>query len=758
MSLAPTTKRKNITLLVREIDSAGSAVFNPELETVIYSIVDRSSADTLTNKDLTDASNRIVATGIRSDTGGNIAIIGGAPTAGQVLTATGPTAAQWQVVSGGGGGGTIGTPAVATPTVAPTAGQILTATSTATSTWQTYVPPSAAQIGTPAVTTPAAAPAAGNVLTASSVSTSTWQPPAPARQIGAGPAIVNTPQTFAPTNGLLLTSIGGGSTEWLSPAPASAIATSGAPVVLPSTSPAAGQILTATSSTAATWQTPPTATSFVATAGPSSLQAGIPVSMRDDGTIVAGVSFGETFSHQTGSQFMLLSDTFAVKIESFNGNLSYQAYTVSGTNLTSVFTTGFGTPHRADNIKLVRISANECAIVYVERLTGNLIAYYILYTGTSTNIGQITLTTFSLAAITPDMFDASMNTSGQLVVVYRDPAGNNFLTGTVATMGTSPVKGPNVVIANNFAISSTRLYPVIVAPLSAGRMAVMYLTDNPSYQTYCIPFTCTLTGVNATITPGVVFTFFTTNLFSSPTCQACAISQVSADVVLVAGRVRNSSNVPSCGFGVIQFTTSATAAASQSVLSINEYLPIAVGSNASINPTATSIVQINPTRSVVTFAVGDQQGLLVSYIANFISANTISPMLTSDSYTTYTNSSRSVSQSYSATSTAIWGNYSSAEYGYVKPYLFGGTAATVDKLLSSGLNIVGVTTTSAAAGGSISVATSGVVNMSIFGPLLPGRIYYANSGSLLLVKRASSTGSIVIGKAITSSLMRLMIE
>jgi hypothetical protein len=87
---------KNIVLSIPEIGARSVASFNPQLETVQYEPLGRETPAYLKNKDLTDASNSVAATLLRSDTGGNVAIIGGAPATGQVLTAAGTATASWQ--------------------------------------------------------------------------------------------------------------------------------------------------------------------------------------------------------------------------------------------------------------------------------------------------------------------------------------------------------------------------------------------------------------------------------------------------------------------------------------------------------------------------------------------------------------------------------------------------------------------------------------------------------------------------------------
>jgi hypothetical protein len=76
-----------------------TATYDPAA--ISQQVVGTTAAQTLTNKTLTGASNNITARSLRSATTTIDVSAAAAPSSGQVLTATGGTAATWQTVSGG---------------------------------------------------------------------------------------------------------------------------------------------------------------------------------------------------------------------------------------------------------------------------------------------------------------------------------------------------------------------------------------------------------------------------------------------------------------------------------------------------------------------------------------------------------------------------------------------------------------------------------------------------------------------------------
>lgn len=105
-----------------------------------------------------------------------------APSAGQVLTATSTTAAQWSTPSTTANGLASATTTVAvSAATAPTTGQVLTATDSTHATWQTATGGAASDIATTGASvnvSAAAPPATGKVLTATDATHATWQTPA----------------------------------------------------------------------------------------------------------------------------------------------------------------------------------------------------------------------------------------------------------------------------------------------------------------------------------------------------------------------------------------------------------------------------------------------------------------------------------------------------------------------------------------------------------------------------------------------------
>lgn len=84
--------RSNVRLYLEDINATCFAFEDAKLPTVAYSVVGSKTACALYNKDLTDSSNKIIATSI----GNPKVTITGTPVAGQVLTAQSGSAATWR--------------------------------------------------------------------------------------------------------------------------------------------------------------------------------------------------------------------------------------------------------------------------------------------------------------------------------------------------------------------------------------------------------------------------------------------------------------------------------------------------------------------------------------------------------------------------------------------------------------------------------------------------------------------------------------
>lgn len=97
-------------------------------------IVSGSGDQDILNKDLTDPSNMITADALRAADDTSINIKSGPPSIGQILMATGSTAATWQANSAT-GIATTGAPVITSGAAPPSAGQVLTAIDAVTANW-----------------------------------------------------------------------------------------------------------------------------------------------------------------------------------------------------------------------------------------------------------------------------------------------------------------------------------------------------------------------------------------------------------------------------------------------------------------------------------------------------------------------------------------------------------------------------------------------------------------------------------------------
>lgn len=119
-----------------------------------------------------------VATALKSATTDVDVSAATAPSSGQILTATGGTAATWQAPAAATTLKSATTEVGVSAATAPSAGQVLTATSGTAATWQAATATGLKSATTTVSISAATAPTAGQVLTASSDSLATWTTPA----------------------------------------------------------------------------------------------------------------------------------------------------------------------------------------------------------------------------------------------------------------------------------------------------------------------------------------------------------------------------------------------------------------------------------------------------------------------------------------------------------------------------------------------------------------------------------------------------
>jgi len=90
------TTRSNIIFNVEDINQASCSVANPDLPTVSYKLVGRTTTDTLFNKTITDSSNNITAKQLAVPGYSDISAVGSAILPGYVPRAISSTQFQWQ--------------------------------------------------------------------------------------------------------------------------------------------------------------------------------------------------------------------------------------------------------------------------------------------------------------------------------------------------------------------------------------------------------------------------------------------------------------------------------------------------------------------------------------------------------------------------------------------------------------------------------------------------------------------------------------
>jgi hypothetical protein len=221
------------------------------LPTSTDTLVGRATTDTLTNKTITDATNNVTSTGLFTATTTVTVSAATAPTAGQVLTATSGSAANWQTPATG-GITTLNTLTALTQTFATgTAGTDFAISSVGSV--HTFNIPDASGTARGLVTTAAQTFAGAKtfssapVMSAITNSGTLTLPTATDTLVGRGTTDTLTNKTITDsTNNVTANGLRSATTT---------VSVSAA------TAPTSGQVLTASSGTAATWQTPASAIS-----------------------------------------------------------------------------------------------------------------------------------------------------------------------------------------------------------------------------------------------------------------------------------------------------------------------------------------------------------------------------------------------------------------------------------------------------------------------------------------------------------------
>lgn len=94
-------------IIVQSIAATAGVASVNGMTGAVTGVATQAGAETLTNKTLAGATNNIEASSLKSATTTVVVSAATAPTAGQVLTATSDTAANWQAADGGTGTGTL---------------------------------------------------------------------------------------------------------------------------------------------------------------------------------------------------------------------------------------------------------------------------------------------------------------------------------------------------------------------------------------------------------------------------------------------------------------------------------------------------------------------------------------------------------------------------------------------------------------------------------------------------------------------------